>query len=318
MCRSRSYVFDISGVNVICSCASNNLRRGSRLARPALSATRAAAVIALLAGSPRRAWTMAQIVDATGINVGSCFAVLASLVTSGLLSKCQETKSYRLGPALMAAGLACFESEPEIGLARSAAALLARDLDAATLLTVMVGTDQLVLHHSAAPDGRRFEVGLGQRVSLTPPLGAHLIAWAQPDDVAAWLGRAAADAAGQWGVALENARRRGYIVMLRDANKPPADEMLAELSRMAGGPDTSGVIADLLEEYRWDLLLADMLEPSRLYDVSTIAAPIVRGGERPLLSLSVGRFRQPVTGQMIHSISRSLLEACRSVVAGRE
>ena len=98
------------------------------MARPALSASRTTAVLDLLTAFPGRAFTMAEIVRATKINVASCHAVLAALTSRGYLTRLPQ-KTYVLGPALIAVGHASRLSQPLVARAQDKAVVVTVDRD---------------------------------------------------------------------------------------------------------------------------------------------------------------------------------------------
>lgn len=254
---------------------------------------------------------MAEIVRATGINVGSCFAVLSSLVDNGFLSRDDVQKSYGLGPALIAVGQAAFEHNPITACAQRAVKDLAYDLDAAVILTTKLGWDQLVLGVAESRSGHKFEVGLGQRLALTPPLGAHLVAWSSPAEIDAWIERAhpGQQTAAEWRAGLELIRERGYQVSLRDPGKAGFSEMLARMSADDPVLEQSEAI-EVVNEYGWDLLILKDINSEESYAVSTIAAPIFLERGKPPLCLCAGVFGRKLSGAEVDDYVHKIMETC--------
>lgn len=303
-------------------CLGATARRGNfSLARPALSATRAAQILAFLTQHPRRSFTLAEIVRATDINVGSCFAVLSALTDVGFLSRNEEQKSYRLGPALLAAGQAAFETYPIARLAQQCAIDLAAELDLSVVLTTKVGHEQLVISSVESRSGRKFGVNAGQRIPLAPPLGALLMAWESEEEIERWIGLSAttAEQAQGWRDALAAIRRRGAQIGVRRTAALEYPDLLAKLSRMGAHADHEVRTVELVNAYGWDPKALDTLEPDARYQVSTISVPVFGERGSTPMCLGIGAFDGPLTGARIDELVARMIEVSlhlNSQVAG--
>src|SRR4051794_16756689 len=93
--------------------------------RPALSATRAVAVLNFLAAHPRDSFTLSDLSARLDINLASAHSLLAALTDAGYVVRDARQRTYGLGPTVDALGIAALERHAVIDLARDAARQLA-------------------------------------------------------------------------------------------------------------------------------------------------------------------------------------------------
>lgn len=285
------------------------------MARPALSASRTTAILDLLAAFPGRAFTTAEIVRATKINVASCHAVLNALAERGYLMR--QEKTYVLGPALLAIGAATLKTYPVAARAEQAAQILFDELGVPVLLSTIVGDEILALASIPDRDGRSAGMRLGQRMPVTPPAGAHFLAWAPEPEIEAWIAKAADPASEQaeaWRRELALVRKRGWQVTLRVPQETEFATLLAEIAAGRQPLEYRDQLGSLTFAKNWKLVQPDAIDPATLYDAVLIAAPIFdRNGGRPL-SLCLGGFAEQLTGAQITAYTDHLIRSCLKVM----
>ncbi len=287
------------------------------MARPALSAARTTDILDLFAAFPGRAFTMSEIIKATGINVASCHAVLSVLTQRGYLSRREGDKNYTLGPALLCVGQAAFQALPLAVRAREAAARLFEELQTPVLLSTIAGDEILSLAAFATSDGRSTGLRVGQRAPLIPPNGAHFLAWASEPDISAWLARSAnQDEANidSLRATLALVRQRGFQVTLRTSTKTELAMLMAQMATGQPPLDYKTQVTHALSDASWPLSQPETIEPGESYDIVLIAAPIFDRDGHAYLSLGLGGFAAPVDGQTILDLSARLLETCLRVM----
>jgi DNA-binding IclR family transcriptional regulator len=273
-------------------------------------------VLDLLTAFPSRAFKMSEIVEATGINVASCHAVLNALVRSGYLTKTAK-RTYVLGPALVAVGQAALQAHPLIDRAQRAAEELFEELRLPVFLTSIVGEEILVL--SAFADRNLLPLGVraGQRQPAMAPLGAHLVAWSPQPLVEAWIAKAGANdeaLADQWRRSLALVRKRGFQVTLHEREDDSYAEMMAEMA-VGGAPHRyRDQTLSFLSSHRLRFAQPEVIAPDELYDVSVIAAPIFGHEEGTHLSLCLGAFPEKLTGEQVNAHADQLMRACLRVM----
>jgi DNA-binding IclR family transcriptional regulator len=131
----------------------------------------------------------ADLARAGGVSQATCHSILLTLADAGYVVRDAETRTYTLGPALVALGAAATASFPEVRAARPELVLLsdgtglpvsaARVVDGAITVVDIVGGDRATLH-----------LREGTRVPCAPPFGAIHVAWEPPDVIDAWIARA--------------------------------------------------------------------------------------------------------------------------------
>jgi len=286
------------------------------VARPALSASRTTAVLDLLTAFPGRAFTMAEIVRATKINVASCHAVLAALTSRGYLTRLPQ-KTYVLGPALIAVGHASRLSQPLVARAQDAARELFEETGLPVLLSTAVGGDILALTSLVDKAGRSAGMRLGQRMPLEPPLGAHFVAWASEETIEEWIARGGDDdpeLAPAWREALALVRRRGYQVTLGTSMETEFASLMAEMASGRQPIEYHDQATSLVATHPWRLAQPETIEPTERYDVVLIAAPIFDQTGEARLSLCLGGFSEKLTGAQITAYADQLLRTCLKVM----
>jgi len=292
----------------------NRFAIGGKLARPALSASRAIDVLDFFAAFPGRNFTMSEIMRATEINIASCHAILSALVERGYLER--HHRSYRLGRALIAVGRAAHDTNPLVARAQDAARELRDSLGVAVLLSTLAGNEILALTSLPDPAGRNPRLRVGQRVPLVPPNGAHFVAWAAEDEIDAWIARSNTDEAEEiagWRKALALTRRRGFQVTLRSEQTPEFSSLMAKMAQGAQALEYRAE-AKTIADHGWTLDQPGEIEPSAEYEVVLIAAPIFDHDGQAILSLGLGGFDGAVAGARITEMAEELVVACLRVM----
>jgi DNA-binding IclR family transcriptional regulator len=285
------------------------------MARPALSASRTMDILDLFTAFPTRAFTMSEIMRTANINVASCHAVLSALSGRGYLVR--RGKSYLLGNALIAVGQAASLAQPLTARAQAAAYQLNEELGVAVVLSTLAGGEILALTALTGREGLATSLHTGQRMPLIPPAGAHFIAWARDAAVDAWIDQAGTDdqnEIAEWRQALALIRARGYQVTLRASPTRAFAELMAQMA--AGSPplEYRTEAKRLIADHGWKLAQPEIIEAASRYEAVLIAAPIFDKSGDACLSLGLGGFPQPLTGQQIITFAEQLMKTCLRVM----
>jgi DNA-binding IclR family transcriptional regulator len=286
--------------------------------RPALSASRSLDIIDFLAAFPGRGFSLSEIVRATDINVASCHAVLNALVDRGYLFRCPKQKTFSLGPVLVAVGDAALQAQPLIASARQAAHELRQELGTSILLSTAIGEEIVGIVSLSDATGRWPGLRTGERRPLVPPIGAAFLAWAEEQQVEAWLSRAPTDKGDAFveeqrhNLAL--IRKRGFQVTLRSPDSP---RLAREISAMATGRQASeykSQMIDLVHSLGSNIPMPEVIEPEALYDVILIAAPIFDQNGACMYNLCLGDFHEMLTGATVLAHADRLVRACLQIM----
>jgi DNA-binding IclR family transcriptional regulator len=272
-------------------------------------------ILDLFTAFPTRAFTMSEIMRTANINVASCHAVLSALSGRGYLVR--RGKSYLLGNALIAVGQAASLAQPLTARAQAAAYQLNEELGVAVVLSTLAGGEILALTALTGREGLATSLHTGQRMPLIPPAGAHFIAWARDAAVDAWIDQAGTDdqnEIAEWRQALALIRARGYQVTLRASPTRAFAELMAQMA--AGSPplEYRTEAKRLIADHGWKLAQPEIIEAASRYEAVLIAAPIFDKSGDACLSLGLGGFPQPLTGQQIITFAEQLMKTCLRVM----
>ena len=244
------------------------------MTRPALSATRAVAVLNFLAAHAAEEFTLTDLAAKLAINLASAHALLVVLTDAGYVTRHQRLRTYSLGPSVVALGNAALERHPAIEHAHQEARRLSGELGLGVAVTALAGNDILFLERVGEHRPRDIGVQVGQRVPLVPPVGAVFVAW---HDAESWLARA--DNRQDMEEVLADVRSRGWAAAL--GNPPSTDyEALATL------------------------------DPHRAYDVVMIAAPVFGRGGDAVVSLTLLGMEPGLPAQRVAALGESVRDAC--------
>ncbi|MFC5751417.1 IclR family transcriptional regulator [Actinomadura rugatobispora] len=283
------------------------------MARPAPAAARALQIIDLLVTHRGEQFTISDIARRTGIGLGSTHAVLAVLEETGYLSRHPVRRTYGLGPALVSAGMAALEQHPAIRVAAEQITKLAAELDADVVVTA--ATPAEIVFVVVGGTGSRYGPGFreGERVPLVPPLGLVFMAWADPGEVEAWLGRApVALDRDRVELGLATVRERGYALGRISAMRRVLGDRPASFAdpRPDEGGDHDALVASISLHDDYDL---PAIEPGREYDLGMASAPVFDSDGRVFVAITASGFSPGLTGRDVVDIGERV-RACATVV----
>ena len=274
------------------------------MARPALAATRAIAVLDFLAANPAEPFTISDVATGWKIKVASALAVFGLLADAGYVVRHPRLRTFTLGPSVVALGSAALEHHAAIDLARDAARRLSEDVELEVAVTALAGEDIVFLARAGEHRARGIPIHVGQRVPLVPPLGSVFVAWAPDELVAAW--RARAPKAKGVDAALANTRTRGYSVALELEARRSLADTLDHLADAPGDPQLRGSVDDLVAELGSSDYQVSSLERGRRYDVSMIAAPVFGPAGDVELALTLVGFEPALPAEQIAAYGERL------------
>jgi DNA-binding IclR family transcriptional regulator len=267
------------------------------MARPALAATRAVAVLDFLAAHPAEPFTLSELATRLDINVASAHAILGVLADAGYVVRHPRLRTYTLGPSVIALGSAALEHHAVVDLARDAARRLSDEVELEVAVTALAGDDIVFLARAGEHRARGIPIHVGQRVPLVPPLGSVFIAWAPDEAVTAWRSRA--PKAKGIDEALAGVRSRGYSVALELETRRGIADVLDHLADAPSDRQLRGTLDDLVTELGSAEYQVASLERGRLYDVSMIAAPVFSPAGDVALALTLVGFEAGLSAEQV-------------------
>ncbi|MCG8587729.1 MAG: helix-turn-helix domain-containing protein [Proteobacteria bacterium] len=267
------------------------------MARPALAATRAVAVLNLMAARPTEVFSLSELAQRLGINNASAHAVMAVLQDSGYVTRHPRHKTYALGPAAVALGHAALERHTAIDVARDEMRRLAGELDLEVLLVAKVADEMVAVARAGRRAGTGANMRVGQRVPIQPPLGSAFIAWEDDDTIAAWLARAAPDTPASelasQRAALAAVRERGYSVGLDLEEGARLGELLAVAAEAPQTAHLQESLQGAISELGHAGYPLDATEAGQSYRIAVIMAPIFDAEGHVGMILSMTGHRDP-------------------------
>ena len=248
----------------------------------------------------------------------TCLGIVTELTAGGYLVRDPQPVTYRLGPAMVAAGRVASEGFGASEVARRHLEDLSRRYGATCTASAVVG-DRILMLQSAGP-GR---VKLGETYPFAPPVGLMYVLWDSDAAFDAWLAKPPAvpvrlDEAHLRRVVAE-CREHGYLV----ESLTPAGMRLHSLMAGVAAYDLPSEVRDLVGEMVSSLgervYLGADLATRRRHPVSLLAAPTfdAEGGQELVLTLYVGG---AITGAEIARRGNALVAAADAVteqVSGR-
>jgi len=284
------------------------------LTRPALSATRGIAIIDFLAANSDDAFTLSEIASSVGINSASCHAIVQALNKGGYLSRIPGTKSYTLGPVLVAAGIAAQRRFPILAIAHSEGKLLAEELDIPVHVTAQIGDEILTIDTIPSSSGRPPSMLTGQRRKMAvPPIGAIFMAWSSENLVEEWLSNAPpwADEGiiDEWRRELVRIRKNGYQVRVWNHDPGTFVQHMENFYSARHGSETN-LFETSVQFSEFQAYAAPVIELDEYYDVILICAPIFDSHGELLFVLNLTDFENQIQGNQVTEYADRLVKAC--------
>lgn len=319
------------------------------MSRPSPQTDRLIALVDLLAARPADDFSLAEIARGLGVGKATVHPMLTTLTRAGWLLRHPVRRTYRLGPALVAAGRAAAEGDPALDLARPVMRRLAADTGLGVLALVpggdAAGEDDLRVGELVRTRGTGTTLGmrLGDRVRPRPPLGSVTVAWGGPHAVDTWLARLDTDPATPGAdspavsaarTALEPAlagiRARGWVVETESRMRDRLDSLVADLEIELGTGDWDSTghaaalrraIADIGRTFDPSDALPATVEPDTVYRVSSVNAPVFDPDGHVAVALCLIDHPDPLTGRDVTALGERVRAAADEVTAalhGRE
>ncbi|MFM1723991.1 helix-turn-helix domain-containing protein [Rhodococcus sp. PAM 2766] len=277
-------------------------------------------ILDFLVAREEQRFGLSELARALSISKPTCLGILSELVSAGYLTRDPASKTYGLGPALIAAGRAAQRGFAIGSIARNQLDTLAAELGAVCTASAVVG-DQVMILETVAPPGvalGRTAARVGQAYPFAPPVGLMYVIWSSDDDLEAWLRRDPALPVvldrELLGRVVADCRNVGYLV----ERLTPVGRKLFSLMAGVAGRDLPTELRELIGEMVSSLgervYLHSETEPDVDCPVSLIAAPVydADGHQSLVLTLDVGG---SVSGAEIARRGAALVAAADAVTA---
>ncbi|HVM40889.1 MAG TPA: helix-turn-helix domain-containing protein [Acidimicrobiia bacterium] len=298
------------------------------MARPAPAVERVVSVLNFLAAHPGEDFSLSELSRRLDLNKATAHSMLNALADAGYILRHPARLTFSLGPALIALGNAAQGGgTPVVEFARDEMRQLADRLGLECLATQALGDEIVIVARSGVPRTGALNglLQVGQRLPLVPPLGTVFKAWAPPREVERWLallGRdASPDEVHRYGLGLEAARGRGYVVGLEADPRATLGQALRQLAGDERAAPSRRVVESLIDDLGHEDYILVELDASADYFVNHLVAPVFGPAGDVALALSLFGFPARLSGQEVARYGEALRDACNRVtksIHGRE
>ncbi|WP_330254513.1 helix-turn-helix domain-containing protein [Nocardia sp. NBC_00565] len=243
----------------------------------------------------------------------TCLGILTELTAGGYLVRDANTRTYGLGPALIAAGRVAQDSFAISAIARAELAKLTALYRTTCTASAVVG-EQIMVLESTGPG----LVKVGAAYHFAPPVGLMYVLWDTEAAFDAWLSkpptvplRQDVDRLRQ---VVAECRERGYLVESLTAAGRRLYSLLAGVATHDLPAEVRELVGELVTSLGERVYLGTDLRPRKEHPVSLLAAPTYGGDGRQnmVLTMYVGA---AITGAEIDRRGTALVAAADRVTA---
>lgn len=263
------------------------------MTRPSPQTDRIVTLVNLLVTHPDEGFTLSEIARRLGVSKATCSPMLTALTSAGFLVRHPARKTYRLGPALIAAGQAAAAGFPALEAARPVLIELSEELGVIAMAVAPAGDRLRLVDLAWDPRRHAPTLRVGQELPFRPPWGSVFVASAGTEDVARWAARADDPGltAEHFAHVLAVTRQRGYAVELQATPRGQVRELAQALAGTVSERDRERLLERLLVEVAdRDQPLLAWPESGAEYNVGAIDAPVFDDQGVVALALSASSF----------------------------
>ncbi|NKY51030.1 helix-turn-helix domain-containing protein [Nocardia vermiculata] len=221
----------------------------------------------------------------------TCLGIVTELTASGYLIRDPRTKSYGLGPALVAAGRAAQRDFALGSLVRDRLEGLSKQFDATCTASAVVRDEVMVLE-TITPPGAAAPATVGQVYPFTPPVGLMFAIWEPDEELDRWLRRGPAlsaelDVEHVRRIAAE-CRQSGYVIESLTPTVRRLHRLMAGVAAQDMSPELRELVTELVSSVGEPMFLRGTPGDSdRTHEVSVLAAPTFDADGRQSMVLAV-------------------------------
>ena len=279
------------------------------MVRRAPAAARSVEILDFLATHPGQHFTLTEIAGALEMNTASTLTVLHSLLDGGYVNRHPRRKTFALGPALLVLGQSALAEYRSLELAIPEMRSLAADVGTEVALSVMAGTDMLVLRIEGKPRSSTNEMRAGARMPFAAPFGAVVAAWSTDEVVRDWLRRTfpipSQLVIDQVAANLGKIRERGYSIGTDSDERARIAALMERLIDTPGSRAVRDVIDNLMTRIAPTYLLDQVRADDRL-DISFVAAPVFGPDGVVLYEMAIIGLPRPCPGGELLAVAERL------------
>ncbi len=277
---------------------------------------RVLAILEFLGRHPHDRFGLSELARRVDLSKPTCLGILTTLTDAGYLLRDADSKTYRLGPALISLGHLAQESLRVSPAARDELRRLSEQFGATAALSAVVD-DRITLLELVAPPDAPAGVRVGQSYPFAPPVGLMFVLW---DDAAVrhWLHKEPTIPLRTDDARLDRVigecRRTGYLV---ERMTPGGRRLYALMAGMSNTlPDElRALLGELVSDIGERVYLhSECPGPDARTDISVIAAPVYDHHRRQVMvvTLQIGR---ALTDTEITERARGLVASADALTA---
>ncbi|MFE7797388.1 helix-turn-helix domain-containing protein [Nocardia sp. NPDC057440] len=243
----------------------------------------------------------------------TCLGILTELSAGGYLVRDAHTRTYGLGPALIAAGRVAQDSFAISAIARVELAKLTAEYRTTCTASAVVG-EQITVLESTGPG----MVKVGASYLFAPPVGLMYVLWDSDAAFDAWLTKPSTVPLRQdvdrLRQVVAECRQRGYLVESLTGAGRRLYSLLAGVAARDLPEEVRELVGELVTSLGERVHLGTDLRPRKEHPVSLLAAPTYGGDGRQnmVLTMYVGT---AITGAEITRRGAALVAAADAVTA---
>lgn len=270
-----------------------------------------------VAARPDARFGLSELSRDLGISKPTCLGIVTTLTETGWLACDAESRTYAVGPALVAAGRLARTGVPgAAGIERHLTELATR-FGATCTASAVVG-EEIVVLAGVRPDGRADPVLTGTRYPFAPPVGLMYVLWDGDAAVERWLARpptlpVTVDRDRLRTVVAE-CRSRGYLVEGLTELGVRLHTLMAGVAAYDLPDEVRGLVGELVSTLGERVYLAAELSGRGRHPTHVLAAPTygADGRQEMVLTLYVG---SAITGTEITRRGKALTATAATVTA---
>lgn len=266
---------------------------------------------------PAQRFGLSELSRALDISKPTCLGIITTLSDTGWLVCDRESRTYGVGPALVAAGRLARRAVPGADFAERHLRELAVRFDAACTASAVVGNEIVVLA-SIRGDGRIDGARAGSRYPFAPPVGLMYVLWDTDAAFESWLARPPAlpvtlDRAHLRAVVSE-CRSRGYLVEGLTEVGARLHTLMAGVAAYDLPDEVRGLVGEMVSTLGERVYLGAELTARGRHPTHLLAAPTYGsdGRQELVLTLHVG---ESITGAEISRRGKALMATATAVTA---
>ena len=267
-------------------------------------------VLNLIASHPRERFTLTEISRQVGISMATCLGIVAELTRSGYLTREPETKTYGLGPSVLALGQAARNAFASLELVRPELQRLTDQFGLSCTASAVIDNDIVVLERTGLPGQMDRAVQVGQRYPYAPPSGIVFAAWQSDSAIDHWLATHPPVSMDREHLQalVRSSRRLGYMVEKFSEVSINSLTLLAGMTALGSTPAVLQAFNEIVAIFPDRYMLDEELDTSASFPITMICAPTYSMFGTPELLLAMLVFGD-LTSEQIRTYGSALRSA---------